>query len=145
MTSDYERRQAERAQKEQSQEAAERGKEIIIGETTGKITKNIDAGKELKIKIGDAETLQLKLSGTLVKGDSVKITIKADPELSEHKMAAFGRAKATYPDEASGKITGTIGKDSEIKIKIDNMDVEKFRSSAGLDKGDSIRLNIVKA
>ncbi len=145
MASDYERRQAERAQKELEQEKEERGKELVIGATTGTVTKKIDAGKELKVKISEAETLQLKLSGTLVKGDSVTITVKADPELSEHKISAFGRAKATYPDEASGKITGIIRKDGEIKIKIDNIDVAKFKSSAELDKGDSIRLNIVKA
>jgi hypothetical protein len=45
-----------------------------------------------------------------------------------------------WADEASGRVTGTIKKDRDMKIKIDDIETQKFQPSSELDKGDSIRI-----
>lgn len=144
MTSDYERRTAAWAQKAKEEEEAERREEIIVGETTGKVERDIDTAQELKVRINDVESLHLHSSTGLSKGDSVKITIKADPSLSEGRAFNWGREKQSHPDEAYGTVKGKIKKDHEIKIKIDCIDIQKVKSSAELDKGDSVRVVISK-
>lgn len=145
MTSEYEKRRSAWAQKAEDEEAAQRQKEIIVGETTGKIAQDIKSSQELKVKINNVGSLHLTPSINLSKGDSVKILIKADPSLSEQHKLTWGREKASQPDEAFGTVTGKISKDHEIKIKIDRIDIQKIKSSANLDKGDSIRVIIGKA
>ena len=94
--------------------------------------------------INEVGNLSLKPSGDLNKGDIVKITVKADPALSEEHKLSWGREKPSYPDEALGTVTGKIKADHDIKVKIDHIDVQKMKSSTALDKGDSIRLIIEK-
>ena len=144
MTSEFEKRKSDWAKKAKDEEEAERQKEIIIGETTGKVEKDIKAAQELKIKINDVGSLHLTPSIDLSKGDSVKILIKADPALSKDRKLTWGREKPSYLDESLGTVTGKISKDHEIKIKIDHIDIQKIKSSADLDKGDSIRVIISK-
>ena len=144
MTSEYEQRRASQAKRAQEQEDAERQKEIIIGETSGKVDKDFSSGQELKVQISEVGNMRLKPSMDLNKGDIVKITIKADPALSEENILSWGREKPSYPDEALGTVTGKIKADHDIKIKIDHIDVQKTKSSTALDKGDSIRLSIEK-
>jgi hypothetical protein len=145
MTSEYEKRRLAWAKKAEDEEEAGRQKEIFIGETTGIITKDIKSSQELNVKINDVGSLLLAPSINLSKGDSVKISIKADPSLSEQHKLTWGREKPSQPDEAFGTVTGKIRKDHEIKIKIDHIDIQKIKSSADLDKGDSIRVIIGKA
>jgi hypothetical protein len=144
MTSDYEQRKAAWANKALEQEKAERQKEIVVGETYGKVEKNIINAQELKVKINEVGDLILKPSVDFNKGDILKITIKSDPSLSEEHILSWGREKPSHPDEAFGTVKGKIKADHEIKIKIDHIDVQKIKSSAELDKGDSVRLIIEK-
>jgi len=145
MTSDYERRRAAQAKRAQEEEQAERQKELIIGETSGKVEKDIRSGQELRVKIRDVNDLLLKPSGELKKGDILKITIKADPSLSEEHKLSWGREKPSRPDEASGTVKGKIKVNHDLDLKIDRMEVKKVQSSAELDKGDSIRIIIEKS
>ena len=46
--------------------------------------------------------------------------------------------------EASGKATGNIGKTGDTRVRIDNVETLKFKSSADLKKGDFIRVTIEK-
>ena len=140
MSSEYQQRQAEFAKKAAEKEAADRQKEVIIGTIIGKAEKNISAGKELKIKMNDVEQLSFTLSSDMAKGDSLKIIIQADPSLSAQKGLSYGREKQVRADEASGKVTGTIKKDRDTKIKIDDIETQKFQPSSELDRGDSIRI-----
>ena len=145
MTSDYERRRAAQAKRAQEEEQAERQKEIIIGETTGKVEKDIRGGQELKVKIRDVNDLLLKPLKDLKKGDTLKIIIKADPSLSEEHKLSWRREKASHPDEASGTVKGKIRVNQDLDLKIDRVEVKKVQSSAELDKGDSIRIIIEKS
>lgn len=140
MTSDYERRRDAQAKRAQEEDQAERQKEIIVAETSGKVEKDITSGQELKAKIHDVSDLHLTPSKDLKKGDIVKITIKADPTLSEERKLSWGREKPSYADEASGTVKGRIKVNHDIDLKIDHIEVTKVRSSVELDKGDSIRI-----
>ena len=144
MTSEYEQRRAEQAKKVLEQDMAERQKEIIVSETSGKVEKNISVGQELKVKVNGVGNLSLKPSMELNKGDMLKITIKGDPALSQEHIISWGREKPSHPDEALGTVTGKIKAGHEIKVKIDHIDVQKIKSSTELDKGDSIRVVIEK-
>ena len=144
MTSEYEKRRSAWAKKAKEEEEAERLKEISIGETTGKVSQDINAAQELNVKINDVGSLRFIPSVDLSKGDSVTISIKADPSLSEKHILTWGREKPSHVDEAFGTVTGKIRKDHEIKIKIDHIDIHKVNSSVDLDKGDSIRVLISK-
>jgi hypothetical protein len=145
MTSDYEERRAAQAKRLQDEEQAERQKEILLGETSGKVEKDIRSGQELKVKIRDVNDLLLKPSNDLKKGDILKITIKADPSLGEEHILTWGREKPSRPDEASGIVKGKVNADSDIDLKIDRIEVKKVKSSVELDKGDSIRIIIEKS
>lgn len=144
MTSEYEERRSAWAKKAEDEEDAQRQKEIIVGETTGIISQDIKSSQELNVKINDVGSLRLAPSINFTKGDPVKISIKADPSLGEQNKLTWGREKPSQPDEAFGIVTGKIRKDHEIKIKIDHIDIQKIKSSADLDKGDSIRVIIGK-
>ena len=144
MTSEYEQRKAAWAKKALDQENSERQKEIIVGETSGKVEKNIISAQELNVRINEVGNLSLKPSIDLEKGDLLKITIKADPALSDELNLSWGREKPSHPDEAFGTLKGKIKVNHEIKVKIDHIDVQKIKSSAELDKGDSIRIIIEK-
>ena len=145
MTSDYERRRAAQAKRAQEEEQAERQKEIILAETTGKVEKDISSGQELKVKMHDVEDLHLKPSKDLKKGDILKIVIKADPALSEEHKLTWGREKPSYPDEASGIVKGKIKINHDIDLKIERIEVNKVKSSVALDRGDSIRIIVEKS
>ncbi len=145
MTSDYEQRMAAHAKRVQDEEQAERQKEIILGETIGKVEKDISSGQELKVKIHDVNDMHLTPSKDLKKGDILKITIKADPSLSEEHKLSWGREKPSHPDEASGTIKGRIKLNHDIDLKIDRIETKKFQSSVELDKGDSIRIILEKS
>ncbi|HEY94665.1 MAG TPA: hypothetical protein G4O15_06975 [Dehalococcoidia bacterium] len=145
MTSDYERRRAAHAKRLQDEEQAERQKEIILGETSGKVEKDIRSGQELKVKIRDVNDLLLTPSNDLKKGDILKITIKADPSLSEEHKLSWGREKPSRSDEASGTVKGKIKVNQDIDLKIDRIELKKVQSSVELDKGDSIRIIVEKS
>ena len=142
MPTDHERRQAEWAKKKQSKEDDERKDEITIGEVSGTVTEDSGMSKELKIKIDDTETLKFKPSFTLKKGDSVRVTIKADLTMKDHDIQRWGRERNVKAGEALGKVTGNIRKSREIKARIDNIGTLKFTSSADLKKGDYLRVII---
>jgi ribosomal 50S subunit-recycling heat shock protein len=44
--------------------------------------------------------------------------------------------------EALGKVTGDIGKTSDARVRIDNVETLRFKPSEDLKKGDSIRVTI---
>jgi hypothetical protein len=46
--------------------------------------------------------------------------------------------------EALGKATRDIGKDSDVRVRIDNVEMLRFKPSVDLKKGDSIRVTIEK-
>jgi len=144
MASDFQKRQAEWAKKEQAKENEERKGEVKIGEITGKVTGDIKKADNIKIKIDHAETLQLKSAVDFNKGDSVKVIIEADSSMRGKKEQTWGRERSVQPGEASGKIDGNIRQGDEIKVKIDNIDTFKFKSPAEFKKGDSIRVIISK-
>lgn len=144
MTSDFEKRQAEWAKKEQVKEAEERKGEVKIGDITGKTTEDIKKNDNIKIKIDHAETMQLKSAVDFKKGDSVKVIIEADSTQREKKEQTWGRERISQPGEASGKIDGNIREGDELKVKIDGMEKLKIKSPAEFKKGDNIRVNISK-
>lgn len=145
MTSEYEQRRTAQAKRDLDQDQAERQKEVIIGEISGKVEKDISKGHELKVKIQEVNDLSLKPSMDYVRGNTVIITIKADPALSEEHKMSWGRVKPSHPDEASGIVKGKIKANQDLKVRIENIDVQKVISSVELDKGDSIRIIIKKA
>jgi hypothetical protein len=144
MSSDYQRRQAEWAEKQQAKEDDERKDEITIGEVSGTVAEDIGTSDEIKIKIDDTETLKFKPASTLKKGDSVRVTIKADLTTKDHNVQRWGRERNVNAGEAFGKVTGKIRKSHEIKARIDNIGTLKFSSSADLKKGDYLRVIIGK-
>ena len=73
MTSDFQKRQADWAKKEQVKEDKERIDEVKVGEIFGKATGDIGNTDELKIRIDDVEMLRLKPSFNFIKDDSIKI------------------------------------------------------------------------
>lgn len=144
MTSDFEKRQADWAIKEQAKAAEERKGEVKIGEITGKVTSDIKKADNIKIKIDHAETLQLKSAVDFKKGDSVKVIIEADSSLRGKKEQTWGRERVSQPGEALGKIDGNIRQGDEMKVKIDNIEPFKIKSPAEFKKGDNIRVIISK-
>ena len=97
------------------------------------------------MKIHQVDDLRIKLSKDPKKGDLLKITIKADPALSDEHKISWGREKPSHLDEAYGTVKGKIKMGNDLKIKIDHIEVQKVRSSVELDKGDSIRIIIEKS
>ncbi|MBN2240316.1 MAG: hypothetical protein JW712_11135 [Dehalococcoidales bacterium] len=145
MTSDYEQRRAARAKRLEAEDQAERKKEVIVGETTGEVEKDIRIDQELKVKIHEVDDLHIQSSVDLKKGDRLKITIKADPALSEGHTLAWGREHQNPSDETYGTLKGKIKAGHDLKVRIENMNITKVESSVELDKGDSIRIVIEKA
>jgi len=145
MATDYEKRQAKWAEKEQAKEDKEREDEIEIGEITGKATENISNSDKLKVRIDHVDTMRLKLPVDIQKGDSVKVVVKADWSMRGKKEEQrWGREKEIQAGEALEKASGHIKKGDEVKIRIDNIETMKIMSSAELKKGDTVRVIITK-
>ena len=72
----------------------------------------------------------------------------------EERRAAWAKKEQAIEDEerkgevkvgeALGKVTGDIGKNSDTRIRIDNVETLRFEPSVDLKKGDSIRVTIEK-
>jgi hypothetical protein len=144
MTSDFQKRQANWAKKEQAKEDEERKDEIKVGAVSGKVTGDIGHTDELKIRIDNVETLRLKPSFNFIKDDSIKIIIMADRTANAHDKQRWGRERIIQAGEAVGKVTGHIKKSDDVKIRIDNIETLRFNSSEELKKGDSLRVIIEK-
>ncbi len=144
MATDYNKRQADWAQKEQAKEDEERKGEAKIGEAFGKTTGDIGKSGDIRIRIDNVETLRLKPSVDLKKGDSIKITVKADWTRRGQEKQGWGHESEAHHGEALGKATGDIRKSENVRVRIDNVETLKFESSVDLKKGDSIRITIEK-
>jgi len=144
MAADYNKRQSDWAKKEQAREDEERKGEVKVGEASGKATGDIRKSDEVKIRIDDVETLRFKPSFDLKKGDPIKITVKADSTMRGQEEQRWGRERNVQAGEALGKTTGDIRKSDEVKVRIDNVETLRFKSSADLKKGDSVRIIIEK-
>ena len=144
MTSDFQKRQANWAKKEQAKEDEERKDEAKVGAVSGKATGDIGHTDELKIRIDNVETLRLKPSFNCIKDDSIKIIIIADRTANAHEKQRWGRERIIQAGEAVGKVTGHIKKSDDVKIRIDNVETLRFNSSEELKKGDSLRVIIEK-
>jgi hypothetical protein len=144
MATDYEQREAAWAKKSQEKEQAERKGEIKVGEALGKINKDINKTDEMKVRIDNVEQLKFNPFADLKKGDSIKIIVEADwSRRGESTRGHEGKSEAKA-GEVFGKVTGNIGKSNDVKVRIDNVDQLKFKSSVDLKKGDFIRLLIEK-
>jgi hypothetical protein len=144
MATDYEKRQAEWAKREQVKEDEERKGEIEIGVITGKVTGDISKTGDTRVRIDHVETLRLKPAVDIKKGDSIKVTVKADWSIRGKKEQRWGRERDVQSGEALGKVTGNINKADELKVRIDNVETLKFKSSADLKKDDNIRVTVEK-
>lgn len=144
MTSDFQKRQAAWAKKEQAKEDEERKDEVKVGEVSGKATGDIGHTNELKIRIDNVETLRIKPSFNFIKDDSIKIIIMADRTATTHEKQRWGRERIVQAGEAIGKVTGHIKKTDDVKIRIDNIETIRFNSSEELKKGDSLRVIVEK-
>jgi hypothetical protein len=144
MGQNYNERQAEWAKREKTKENEERKAEVIIGEVTGKLTRDIKKSDDIRVKIENVETLKLKPSVDLQKGDSIKITINADWSMRGQEKQRWGRERKVQAGEALGKVTGNIKKSDEIRVRIDDVETLKFKPSVDLKKNDYIRVTIGK-
>jgi hypothetical protein len=144
MTSDFQKRQADWAKKEQAKEDEERKDEVKVGEVSGKAKGDIGHTDEVKIRIDHVETLRLKPSFNYIKDDSIKIIIMADRTAKAHEKQRWGRERIVQAGEAVGKVTGHIKKSDNVKIRIDNIETLTFSSSEELKKGDSLRVIVEK-
>ena len=144
MATDYNKRQADWAKKEQLKEDEERKGEVKIGEAIGKVTEDIGKSSETRIRIDNVETLRFEPSVDLTKGDSIKITVKADWTGRGQEKQKWGHEREFQAGEAFGRVTGNIKKSHDLRVKIDNVEMLGFEPSADLKKGDSIRITIEK-
>lgn len=144
MDKNYSQRQVEWAKKEKAREDEERKTEVKIGEIFGKVTEDIKKTDDTKVRIDSTETLKLNTSVDLKKGDSIRITIKADWSMRGQEKQRWGRERKAQNGEALGKLTGNIKKSDDIRVRIDNVETLKFNSSVDLKKGDFIRVTIEK-
>ena len=76
MATDYNKRQADWAKREQAKEGEERKGEAKVGEALGKATGNIGKADDVRVGIDNVETLRFKPSIDLKKGDSIRVTIE---------------------------------------------------------------------
>jgi hypothetical protein len=144
MTSDYEQREAAWAKKAKDKEKEERKGEVKVGEALGKVTGDISQFGEVKVRIDNVEALKFKPFADLKRGDSIKVTVEADwSGRGETTRGHEGKSEAKS-GEVFGKVTGNIGKDHDVKLRIDNVEQLKFKSSTDLKKGDFVRLLIEK-
>ncbi len=65
----------------------------------------------------------------------------AEREQAKEKEERKGEVKV---GEALGKATGNIGKASDVRVRIDNVETLRFKPSVDLKKGDSVRVTIEK-
>ena len=147
MTSDYEERQKEYAERQKEEDAQERKEEVLIGETTGKVKHDIQYPSQLKMEMHNATDMHLECLPDLKKDDIVKVTLKADLARRGEHTFDFKRDDQGICNEgeALSKLHGDIHTSHDIHIKIDNNDVEKFKPSTELLRGDHIRVTVTKA
>jgi ribosomal 50S subunit-recycling heat shock protein len=144
MATDYDKRQADWAKREQAKEDEERKGEVKVGEVLGKVTGDIGKTNDARVRIDNVETLRFKPSVDLKKGDSIRVTIEADWTRRGQKKQGEERKGTAKVGEALGKATGDIRKTADVRVRIDNVETLRFKSSADLKKGDSIRVAIEK-
>ena len=144
MAADYEERRASWAKSEEAREKEERKGEVKVGEATGKVNGNIGKFGDVRIRIAKVETLKLQPSEDLKKGDSIRITVEADWTEGRQTKQGEERSGAPKAGEAVGKVTGNIGKASDVRIRIDKVETLSFQSSEDLKKGNSLRVTVKK-
>jgi ribosomal 50S subunit-recycling heat shock protein len=144
MVTSYEDRQAAWAKKEQAKKEEERKGEVKVGEALGKATGDIGKASDVRVRIDNVETLRFKPSADLKKGDSIRVTIEADWTRRGQEKQEGGRKGEVEVGETLGKATGDIGKASDVRVRIDNVETLRFKPSVDLKKGDSIRVTIEK-
>jgi hypothetical protein len=144
MATDYDKRMADWAKKEQAKEEEERKGEVKVGEALGKATGDIGKTTDVGVRIDNVETLRFKPSVDLKKGDSIRVTIEADWTRRGQKKQGGERKMEVKVGEALGKATGDIGKTADVRVRIDNVETLRFKPSVDLEKGDSIRVTIEK-
>ena len=144
MATDYNKRRADWAKREQAKEEEERKGEVKVGEALGKATGDIGKTGDARVRIDNVETLRFKPSVDLKKGDSIRVTIEADWTRRGQEKQGEERKGEAKVGEASGKATGDIGKADDVRVRIDNVETLRFKPSVDLKKGDSIRVTIEK-
>ena len=147
MTSDYEKRQIEYEKRQKEEDAEERQEEALVGVTTGTVKHDIKNPAEMKMKMHNATDMHFECPPDLKKGDDVKVTLKADLTHRGQHTFDFKRDDQgiCLPGEALSKLHGDIHSSHDIHIKIDNIDVKKFKPSIDLMTGDHIRIIVEKA
>ncbi len=144
MATDYEKRQADWAKREQAKEKEERKGEVKVGEALGKVTGDIRKTGDVRVRIDNVETLRFKPSVDLKKGDSIRVTIEADWTRRGQDKQREERKEEDKVGEALGKATGDIRKTGDVRVRIDNVETLRFKPSVDLKKSDSIRVTIEK-
>jgi urease accessory protein UreF len=144
MATEYDKRQADWAKREQAKEKEERKGEVKIGEALGKTTGDIRKTGDTRVRIDNVETLRFTPSVDLKKGDSIRVTIEADWTRRGQKKQGEERKGEAKVGEAFGKTTGDIRKTGDVRVRIDNVETLRFMPSVDLKKGDSIRVTIEK-
>ncbi len=76
MATDYDKRRADWAKREQAKEQEERKGEVKVGEALGKATGDIGKTGDVRVRIDNVETLRFKPSVDLKKGDFIRVTIE---------------------------------------------------------------------
>ena len=140
MTTNYDERQRRQAEREKE----ERRGEVKIGEASGKVSRDMVANNDVRIRIDNVEELRFRPAADIKKGDSVKITIEADWTRRGQEIQRVDHHRESQIGEALGKATRDIHKTNDVRIRIDNVEVLRFRPSVDLKKGDSVRITIVK-
>jgi uncharacterized lipoprotein len=144
MATDYDKRRADWAKREQAKEEEERKGEVKVGEALGKVTGDIGKTGDVRVRIDNVETLRFKPFADLKKGDSIRVTIEADWTRRGQEKQEKERKGEAKVGEALGKATGNIGKTDDVRVRIDNVETLRFKPSVDLKKGDSIRVTIEK-
>jgi urease accessory protein UreF len=144
MATDYDKRRADWAKREQAKEEEERKGEVKVGEALGKATGDIGKTGDVRVRIDNVETLRFKPFADLKKGDSIRVTIEADWTRRGQEKQEKERKGEAKVGEALGKATGDIGKTGDVRVRIDNVETLRFKPSVDLKKGDSIRVTIEK-
>jgi len=144
MATDYDKRRADWAKREQAKEEEERKGEVKVGEALGKATGDIGKTGDVRVRIDNVETLRFKPFADLKKGDSIRVTIEADWTRRGQEKQEKERKREAKVGEALGKATGNIGKTDDVRVRIDNVETLRFKPSVDLRKGDSIRVTIEK-
>jgi uncharacterized lipoprotein len=144
MATDYDKRRADWAKREQAKEEEDRKGEVKVGEALGKATGDIGKTGDVRVRIDNVETLRFKPFADLKKGDSIRVTIEADWTRRGQEKQEKERKGEAKVGEALGKATGDIGKTDDVRVRIDNVETLRFKPSVDLKKGDYIRVTIEK-